>query len=173
MIMNNEKCSIQGSICFLSQVSKYECQSIISFFSIGKEKVLQYWKESVFPNIIILRMDNKKHGLISLLFILPLSSQVCVSEMRAVDLGQLSKVLVEHHNVGYGAGWYLEQIIIHESGKTDGQHAFLCQQWLDSGVGDAQMERMLKLLGKIRSGTLTGKIYGKVQNPQSSSQLLF
>ncbi|KAK2527785.1 hypothetical protein Q9966_010084 [Columba livia] len=86
--------------------------------------------------------------------------QVCVSEMRAVDLGQLSKVLVEHHSVGYGAGWYLEQIIIHESGKTDGQHAFPCQQWLDSGVGDAQTERMLKLLGKIRNGMLTGKIYG-------------
>ncbi|KAK2522249.1 hypothetical protein Q9233_010610 [Columba guinea] len=86
--------------------------------------------------------------------------QVCVSEMRAVDLGQLSKVLVEHHNVGYGAGWYLEQIIIHESGKTDGQYAFPCQQWLDSGVGDAQTERMLKLLGKIRNGMLTGKIYG-------------
>ncbi|NXG91299.1 LOXH1 protein, partial [Stercorarius parasiticus] len=70
--------------------------------------------------------------------------QVCISDMRAVDLGQLSKVLVEHHNVGYGAGWYLDQIVIHESGKTDGQYAFLCQQWLDSGVGDAQTERMLK-----------------------------
>ncbi|NXO58853.1 LOXH1 protein, partial [Aramus guarauna] len=70
--------------------------------------------------------------------------QVCVSEMRAVDLGQLSKVLVEHHNVGYGAGWYLDQIVIRESDKTDGQYAFLCQQWLDSGVGDAQTERMLK-----------------------------
>ncbi|NWX14316.1 LOXH1 protein, partial [Aegotheles bennettii] len=70
--------------------------------------------------------------------------QVCISEMRAVDLGQLSKVLVEHHNVGYGAGWYLDQIVIHASGKTGGQYAFLCQQWLDSGVGDAQTERMLK-----------------------------
>ncbi|GAB0182404.1 oxygen-regulated protein 1 [Grus japonensis] len=86
--------------------------------------------------------------------------QVCISEMRAVDLGQLSKVLVEHHNVGYGAGWYLDQIVIHESGKTDGQYAFLCQQWLDSGVGDAQTERMLKLLGKVRNGMLTGKIHG-------------
>ncbi|XP_056189557.1 lipoxygenase homology domain-containing protein 1-like [Falco biarmicus] len=86
--------------------------------------------------------------------------QVCISELRAVDLGQLSKVLVEHHDIGYGAGWYLDQIVIHESGKTDGQYAFLCQQWLDSGVGDARMERMLKLLGKVRNGMLTGKIYG-------------
>ncbi|NXU53866.1 LOXH1 protein, partial [Turnix velox] len=70
--------------------------------------------------------------------------QVCISEMRALDLGQLTKVLVEHHNVGYGAGWYLDKIVIHESGKTDGQYAFLCQQWLDSGVGDAQTERMLR-----------------------------
>ncbi|NWZ20845.1 LOXH1 protein, partial [Asarcornis scutulata] len=70
--------------------------------------------------------------------------QVSISEMRAVDLGQLSQVLVEHNNVGYGAGWYLDRIVIHESGKTDGQYAFLCQQWLDSGVGDARMERMLR-----------------------------
>ncbi|XP_027494714.1 lipoxygenase homology domain-containing protein 1-like [Corapipo altera] len=86
--------------------------------------------------------------------------QVCISEMRAVDLGQLSKVLVEHHNVGYGAGWYLDQIVIHESGKADDQYVFLCQQWLDSGVGDAQMKRTLKLLGKVWNGMLTGKIYG-------------
>ncbi|XP_017686265.1 PREDICTED: lipoxygenase homology domain-containing protein 1 [Lepidothrix coronata] len=86
--------------------------------------------------------------------------QVCISEMRAVDLGQLSKVLVEHHNVGYGAGWYLDQIVIHESGRTDDQYVFLCQQWLDSGVGDAQMKRTLKLLGKVGNGMLTGKIYG-------------
>lgn len=93
--------------------------------------------------------------------------------MRAADLGQLSKVLVEHYDVGYGAGWYLDQIVIHESGKTDGEYAFLCQQWLDSGVGDAQMERMLKLLGKVRNGKLTGKIYGKVENHQSPFQILF
>ncbi|KAJ7410553.1 hypothetical protein BTVI_53174 [Pitangus sulphuratus] len=86
--------------------------------------------------------------------------QVSISEMRAVDLGQLSKVLVEHHNEGYGAGWYLDQIVIHESGKTDDQYLFLCQQWLDSGVGDAQMKRTLKLLGKVGNGMLTGKIYG-------------
>ncbi|KAM6444396.1 oxygen-regulated protein 1 [Rhynochetos jubatus] len=86
--------------------------------------------------------------------------RVCISEIRALDLGQLSKVLVEHHNVGYGAGWYLDQIVIHESGKTDSQYAFLCQQWLDSGVGDAQTERMLTLLGKVRNGMLTERIYG-------------
>ncbi|XP_035174463.1 oxygen-regulated protein 1 isoform X2 [Oxyura jamaicensis] len=86
--------------------------------------------------------------------------QVSISEMRAVDLGQLSQVLVEHNNVGYGAGWYLDRIVIHESDKSDGQYAFLCQQWLDSGVGDAQMERMLRLLGKVRNGMLTGKIHG-------------
>ncbi|NXX22199.1 LOXH1 protein, partial [Podargus strigoides] len=70
--------------------------------------------------------------------------QVCISEMRAVDLGQLSKVHVEHHNMGYGAGWYLDQIVIHESDKTEVQYVFLCQQWLDSGVGDAKTERTLK-----------------------------
>lgn len=62
-----------------------------------------------------------------------------MSEMRAVDLGHLREVLVEHHSVGYGVGWYLDQIVIHESGKTDEQYAFLCRQWLDHGAGEAQM----------------------------------
>lgn len=108
-----------------------------------------------------------------MLFILPLPYQVSISEMKAVDLGQLSQVLVEHNNVGYGAGWYLDRIVIHESGKTDGQYAFLCQQWLDSGVGDAQMERKLRLLGKVRNGMLTGKIHGKALNHQNSFRFLF
>lgn len=105
--------------------------------------------------------------------ILLLPSQVSISEVRAVDLGQLSKVLVEHSNVGYGAGWYLDQIVIHESGKTDSQYIFLCQQWLDSEVGDAQMERMLRLLGKVRNEMLTEKIHGKTQNHQISFWFLF
>ncbi|XP_062424526.1 lipoxygenase homology domain-containing protein 1-like [Rhea pennata] len=86
--------------------------------------------------------------------------QVSISELKAIDLGLLSQVLVEHSNMGYGAGWYLDQIIIHESGKTDGQYVFLCRQWLDSGIGDKQTERMLRLLGKVRNGMLTGKIHG-------------
>lgn len=105
--------------------------------------------------------------------ILSLTSQVSISEVRAVDLGQLSKVLVEHGNVGYGAGWYLDQIVIHESGKTDSQYIFLCRQWLDSGVGDAQMERMLRLLGKVRNEMLTEKIHGKTQNHQIYFWFLF
>ncbi|XP_010220726.1 PREDICTED: oxygen-regulated protein 1 [Tinamus guttatus] len=86
--------------------------------------------------------------------------QVSRSELKAIDLGLLSEVLVEHSNVGYGAGWYLDHIIIHESGKTDGEYVFLCQQWLDSGVGDTQMKRMLRLLGKVRNELLTGNVHG-------------
>lgn len=130
-------------------------------------------ERNLFFQTIFLKADDKINSLISSLFVSPFPSQVCISDMTAVDLGLLSKVLVEHHQVGYGAGWYLDQIVIRESDETDGQYAFLCQQWLDSGVGDAQMERTLKLLGKVRSGMLTGKIYGKVPNHQSSFQLLF
>ncbi|XP_043395558.1 oxygen-regulated protein 1 [Chelonia mydas] len=86
--------------------------------------------------------------------------QVNSFSVRAVDLGMLIKVLAEHKNMGYGAGWYLDRITIQESGKSDCQYVFSCQQWLDSGVGDGRMERKLRLLGKVRNERLAGNIQG-------------
>ncbi|XP_074841891.1 oxygen-regulated protein 1 [Carettochelys insculpta] len=86
--------------------------------------------------------------------------QVNSFSVRAVDLGMLIKVLVEHNNIGYGAGWYLDRITMQEPDKTDCQYVFSCQQWLDSGVGDGQLERELRLLGKVRNERLAGNIQG-------------
>ncbi|XP_029443046.1 lipoxygenase homology domain-containing protein 1-like [Rhinatrema bivittatum] len=76
--------------------------------------------------------------------------QVNVFEVKAVDLGMLTKVLVGHTNAGYGAGWNLDQITIQESGKRDTEYLFPCQQWLDSEIGDKQTERELRVLGKVK-----------------------
>ncbi|XP_030070331.1 lipoxygenase homology domain-containing protein 1 [Microcaecilia unicolor] len=76
--------------------------------------------------------------------------QVNVFEVKAVDLGVLSKVLIGHSNVGYGAGWYLDKITIQDPGKKDIEYLFPCQQWLDSEIGDKQTERELKVLGKVK-----------------------
>ncbi|XP_072460708.1 lipoxygenase homology domain-containing protein 1-like isoform X3 [Notamacropus eugenii] len=86
--------------------------------------------------------------------------QVSTFSLRAVDLGMVRKVLVEHSGTGYGAGCYLDQITIQESGRRDKEYAFSCQQWLDSEVGDRQMERKLKLLGYIRKDPLPDNIQG-------------
>ncbi|XP_062836432.1 oxygen-regulated protein 1 isoform X2 [Anolis carolinensis] len=86
--------------------------------------------------------------------------QMITSNIRTIDLGILSKVLVEHNRYGYGAGWYLEKVIIQELGKHDGQYVFSCQQWLDSGVADGKMKRELQLLGKVRREKPVGNIHG-------------
>ncbi|XP_053321939.1 lipoxygenase homology domain-containing protein 1-like [Spea bombifrons] len=85
---------------------------------------------------------------------LPLSGmfekdKVNIFTIKAVDLGTLSKVQVEHSAVGYGAGWYLDQITIQETDKTDTEYLFPCHQWLDTGIGDTQTKCELKLLGKV------------------------
>ncbi|XP_075776815.1 oxygen-regulated protein 1 isoform X2 [Pelodiscus sinensis] len=86
--------------------------------------------------------------------------QVNSFSVRAADLGMLIKVLVEHNSIGYGAGWYLDQITLHESDESDCQYVFSCQQWLDSGVGDGRLEREMRLLGKVRNERLAGNIQG-------------
>ncbi|KAF7246133.1 Lipoxygenase-likey domain-containing protein 1, partial [Varanus komodoensis] len=80
--------------------------------------------------------------------------------VRAIDLGLLSKVIVEHNKSGYGAGWYLEQVTIKELEKNDAGYVFSCQQWLDSGVGDGKMKQELQLLGKVRKETMPENVHG-------------
>ncbi|XP_074134524.1 lipoxygenase homology domain-containing protein 1-like isoform X1 [Sminthopsis crassicaudata] len=86
--------------------------------------------------------------------------KVSTFSLRAVDLGMVRKVLIEHSVTGYGAGCYLDRITIQESGIRNKEYAFSCQQWLDSEVGDRQMERKLKLLGYIRKELLPDDIQG-------------
>nr|XP_056710895.1 oxygen-regulated protein 1 [Euleptes europaea] len=86
--------------------------------------------------------------------------QVRAFSGQAIDLGTLSKLLVEHNQFGYGAGWYLNQITIQEKGESDGPYVFSCQQWLDSGIGDGKMKQELQLLGKIRKERLAGNVHG-------------
>ncbi|XP_044862525.1 lipoxygenase homology domain-containing protein 1-like isoform X2 [Mauremys mutica] len=106
------------------------------------------------------RMETPAKENLGILGHMQVLKEVNSFSVRAVDLGMLIKVLVEHNNMGYGAGWYLDQITIQESGKSDCQYVFSCQQWLDSGVGDGRMERDLRLLGKVRNERLAGNIQG-------------
>nr|XP_015208901.1 PREDICTED: lipoxygenase homology domain-containing protein 1-like isoform X2 [Lepisosteus oculatus] len=71
--------------------------------------------------------------------------------LRAVELGLLTKLTVEHSNEGYGAGCYLDRITVQASADTDAEFVFPCQQWLDSGTGDRWTKREIKLLGKVSS----------------------
>ncbi|CAH2285235.1 lipoxygenase homology domain-containing 1-like [Pelobates cultripes] len=75
--------------------------------------------------------------------------KVNIFDIKAVDLGMLTKVQIEHNAVGYGAGWYLDDITIQDSNKRETKYWFPCQQWLDTGIGDKQTQCELKLLGKV------------------------
>ncbi|KAJ7338826.1 hypothetical protein JRQ81_012728, partial [Phrynocephalus forsythii] len=86
--------------------------------------------------------------------------EVNTFSVQAIDLGILSKVHVEHNQYGYGAGCYLDQITVQELEKNDGQYAFSCRQWLDSGVADGKIKRKLHLLGKVRKESLARNIHG-------------
>ncbi|XP_040289065.1 oxygen-regulated protein 1 [Bufo bufo] len=70
-------------------------------------------------------------------------------KVKAVDLGMLSRVHIEHDAVGYGAGWYLDQITIQKSDKADIKYLFPCRRWLDTAINDKQTDCELKLLGKF------------------------
>ncbi|XP_075440426.1 oxygen-regulated protein 1 isoform X2 [Ascaphus truei] len=78
------------------------------------------------------------------------TGQVNAFSIKAVDLGMLTKVHIEHNAVGFGAGWYLDQITIQGSDKRDIEYLFPCQQWIDTGVSGKKTTCELKLLGKIR-----------------------
>ncbi|XP_066434971.1 lipoxygenase homology domain-containing protein 1-like [Eleutherodactylus coqui] len=75
--------------------------------------------------------------------------KINVFRIKAVDLGMLSSIHIKHNAVGYGAGWYLDQITIKESDKADIKYLFPCQRWLDTAINDKQTNCELKLLGKF------------------------
>ncbi|KAJ1191884.1 hypothetical protein NDU88_001197, partial [Pleurodeles waltl] len=75
---------------------------------------------------------------------------VSIFTIRAIDLGMISKVIVGHNAVGYGAGWYLDHITIQESGLMDTEYWFPCQRWLDSEINDKETKLELNLLGKVK-----------------------
>ena len=56
--------------------------------------------------------------------------------------GELSKIVIEHDNKGFGADWYLERVEILNQG-TNRKWEFPCGQWLAKGKGDGQLSREL------------------------------
>eukprot|EP00049_Salpingoeca_infusionum_P008102 m.131391 g.131391 ORF g.131391 m.131391 type:complete len:2461 (+) comp13915_c0_seq1:231-7613(+) len=64
-------------------------------------------------------------------------------KIEAADLGELSKIRIGHDGAGAGAGWHLDKVIVDCPllGKT---WTFPCRDWLDKGMGDGTLERVLK-----------------------------
>ncbi|XP_062909065.1 lipoxygenase homology domain-containing protein 1-like [Mobula hypostoma] len=68
--------------------------------------------------------------------------------VKAVSLGQLTKVIISHDGEGYGAGTYLKMITVRESKDSTREWVFPCWRWLDDHIGTKQTSRELTLLGE-------------------------
>lgn len=65
--------------------------------------------------------------------------------LEAADLGELERVRIGHDGSGYGAGWYLDKIVI--KGANIQEAVFPCNRWLDKKEDDGLTERELYLEG--------------------------
>ncbi|OZC12925.1 PLAT/LH2 domain protein [Onchocerca flexuosa] len=64
--------------------------------------------------------------------------------IETTKLGLLQKILIGHDRIGYGAGIYIERILVTENIADGRQYLFQCAKWLDSGQVDGKIERTLK-----------------------------
>uniref|UniRef100_A0A915B332 PLAT domain-containing protein n=1 Tax=Parascaris univalens TaxID=6257 RepID=A0A915B332_PARUN len=64
--------------------------------------------------------------------------------IETTELGTLQKIIVGHEFVGYGAGIFIERVLVTENIADGRQFLFECGKWLDSGQVDGKIERMIK-----------------------------
>ncbi|KAL8614278.1 hypothetical protein ACOMHN_007616 [Nucella lapillus] len=63
-------------------------------------------------------------------------------QLEALDLGELTKVHIEHDNSGFRPGWFLERVEVTNMG-TSAVTVFPCAKWLDRDKGDNEIARDL------------------------------
>ena len=72
----------------------------------------------------------------------PFPGQMDDFKFEVLDLGELTKLHIEHDNHGIGAGWMLDRCDVTNT-TTGHVTSFPCQQWLDKKKGDKQVWREL------------------------------
>ena len=67
-----------------------------------------------------------------------------------MTLENLEKIEIGHTGTGFGAGWYIEKVIVKEKDgeNTNMEYIFPCGMWLDDQIGDKLTCRTLELKGK-------------------------
>ncbi|KFD58075.1 hypothetical protein M513_00838 [Trichuris suis] len=68
-------------------------------------------------------------------------------EVWSPYLGELRKLIIGHNEQGYGAGIFIERVMVSEPTIDDAYYAFPCSKWLDQGQVDGACERPLKCAG--------------------------
>ncbi|KAI6203860.1 Doublecortin family protein [Aphelenchoides besseyi] len=73
------------------------------------------------------------------------SSDTFQMQVECGFLGIIRKLIVGHDTVGYGAGIFIDRIIITEDAVNGRAFLFQCLKWFDSGQVDGKLERTLRL----------------------------
>lgn len=63
-----------------------------------------------------------------------------VFAIAAVDLDQLTKVIVGHDGKGIGSGWFLEKVVVKQKANAKKEVVFPCSRWLDTEQEDGLTE---------------------------------
>ena len=57
-----------------------------------------------------------------------------VFTIEAVDMINLTKVMVGHECEGHGKGWFLDKVIVKESTDAEQQYVFMCERYVQQIV---------------------------------------
>ncbi|ELT98105.1 hypothetical protein CAPTEDRAFT_225952 [Capitella teleta] len=74
-------------------------------------------------------------------------------ELEAVSLGRLTRCVISHDGEGSGEGWFCEKVVVKETERASEEYIFPCNKWLDAGIDDKKIERVLKVSGKVKPRT--------------------
>lgn len=58
--------------------------------------------------------------------------------VQSLDLGALKSLRISHDNKGFGAGWFLDKVIVTNQ-TTSKKNYFLIGKWLADDEGDKQL----------------------------------
>ncbi|XP_059163011.1 lipoxygenase homology domain-containing protein 1-like [Physella acuta] len=72
-------------------------------------------------------------------------------EMKVLDLGKISKIMIGHSEYGRGHGWFCQQVTVTSIGVNDdtSETVFACNRWLDTGVEDRKTSCEFLAVGSV------------------------
>uniref|UniRef100_A0A914ULF0 PLAT domain-containing protein n=1 Tax=Plectus sambesii TaxID=2011161 RepID=A0A914ULF0_9BILA len=74
-------------------------------------------------------------------------NQVDTFEIQSGNHGTLSKIVIGHEKNGFGAGIFIERVLVVENIADGRQFFFPCAKWFDSQQVDGKIERTLGCIG--------------------------
>ncbi|PIO55105.1 hypothetical protein TELCIR_23512, partial [Teladorsagia circumcincta] len=63
--------------------------------------------------------------------------------VESEDLGTINQIIIGHEEEGYGAGIFIDYVLITENLIDGRQFVCYCSKWFDSGQVDGKIERTL------------------------------